>query len=276
MNGIYLPQTFQKGTSRQGNVRELEDKYFARSDGFPLRFPSSLPPAGNEHLSIDLGEVLGNGRVGTVHCATLLTHHTELPPLVVKISRHGHSENMEKEAWFYEELEPIQGIAVPRCYGFFQAHMEEGTEVSTWKADSAAGSNKDPHSFHSPSLCNKTPQAPTNPTLLSILLLERLGERIPLNDVREVYNDLSRLGIEHIDVRWSNILSVLQDPNERSLGAMCPNHGHEHKWRIVDFDIARKSDARIDYLDICTSGWLELLFDNLPEGRIVEPWELYK
>ncbi|GJJ15373.1 hypothetical protein Clacol_009649 [Clathrus columnatus] len=136
-----------------------------------MRPPSNLPPAENKHLFVVLGELLGNGRVGTVHDATLLTHqNAELPPLVIKISRHRCSENMEKEAWFYEELEQIQGIAVPQCYGFFQAQIEEGSEVSTWKVDSTAESNDS----------TKTPEYPSDPTLLSILLLERLGERMPL------------------------------------------------------------------------------------------------
>ncbi|GJJ15366.1 hypothetical protein Clacol_009642 [Clathrus columnatus] len=281
-DGILIPQTFRKGTSRQGNICEFKDSYFTRSDGFPLRLPCNLPPAGNEHLFVCLGEVLGSGRVGTVHHATLLTHHAELPPLVIKISRYKRIEHMEKEAWFYEELEQIQGIAVPRCYGFFQARIEEGNEVSTWKADIAAESKEESYSACLPAPCDKIPERPVDPTLLSILLLERLGERMPLrqplhaieSDVYEIYNDLSRLGIEHMDVRWSNILSVLQDPNGQSLGVVCPNHGHTHQWRIIDFDVARKTDGSMKYLDVCAIDWLELLFNNLPKGRIVEPWEL--
>ncbi|GJJ15371.1 hypothetical protein Clacol_009647 [Clathrus columnatus] len=169
-NGIFVPQTFQKGTSRQGNIHKFNDKYWSRSDGFPIRPPSNLPPSGNEHLLIALGEVLGSGRVGTVHHATLLTHHTELPPLIIKVSQHKWSENMEKEAWFYKELEQLQEIAIPRCYGFFQVHIEEGSEVLTWKVDSTAEYNGR----------NQTPEHPSNPTLLSILLLECLGERMPL------------------------------------------------------------------------------------------------
>ncbi|GJJ08301.1 hypothetical protein Clacol_002512 [Clathrus columnatus] len=200
---------------------------------------------------------------------------------------------VEQEAWFYEELEQVQGIAVPRCYGLFQAHIEPGSEVSAWKeerkhefqesdesSESGYGSPKfdwdtpDPNGERVPSF------PPPDPTLITILLFERLGERMPINEpldiikpgVYEIYNDISRLGIEHLDIRWSNILSV-QDSDHQPPEKVCPNHGHAHRWRIVDFDLARKSNGRIDYLDYSAGNWLQRLFMNLPNGVIIEPWD---
>ncbi|GJJ09988.1 hypothetical protein Clacol_004214 [Clathrus columnatus] len=134
-NGQPIPQTFQRTMSSPGDVWEMEIDIFpewVKSEHIPPRPPSKLPPPGNEHLSVMLGQTIGNGRVGTVHPLKLYTHETDLPPLVVKVSRYQSSESIEKEAWCYEELEQVQGIAVPRCYGLFQVRVEEGMEVLTW------------------------------------------------------------------------------------------------------------------------------------------------
>ncbi|GJJ09985.1 hypothetical protein Clacol_004211 [Clathrus columnatus] len=215
------------------------------------------------------------------------------------MSRQNRSAHMEQEAWFYDELEQVQGIAVPRCYGLFQAHIEEGAEVKTWNdekdsesddsddSDQVAESDQSDGDGFAGANANesegeKIPEMPTpDPTLLSILLLERLGERMPVgesldhikDDVHEIYNDLSRLGIEHLDIRWSNILSVIQDPDDESSGTVCPNHGHAHQWRVIDFDVARKTNGTIIYMDKCAGSWLVRLFLNLPKGRIIEPWD---
>ncbi|GJJ09990.1 hypothetical protein Clacol_004216 [Clathrus columnatus] len=162
-----IPLTFHRGVSREGELCEIPFGPDAVCRGIPPRPPSNLPPPGGEHLSIMLGETLGSGRVGTVHRAILLGHDydTKLPPLVIKVSRQKLSESIEQEAWFYEELEHVQGIAVPLCYGFFQARIEDGTEVTTWNDDKSYIKHK----------------RQGDPTLLSILLLERLGERIPMH-----------------------------------------------------------------------------------------------
>ncbi|GJJ09749.1 hypothetical protein Clacol_003973 [Clathrus columnatus] len=286
-DGVSIPQTFERGISRHGRINHFEVKSFIRPGGLPKRPPSNLPPPGNDHLIIMLGDTLGSGRVGTVHQAALLTHNTNLPQLVVKISRQNRSAYIEQEAWYYEELEQVQGIAMPRCYGLFRARIEEGTEVKIW-GDDKKGSDKfdQSHSRGFPqavdSLGEKLPRMPTpDPALLSVLLFERLGGRMPIqepidhirDDIFEVYNDLSRLGIEHLDIRWSNILSVIQDPDYESSGIVCPNHGRVHQWRVVDFDLARKTNGTTVYLDKCTKGWLERLFFGLSNGRIIEPWE---
>ncbi|GJJ09892.1 hypothetical protein Clacol_004116 [Clathrus columnatus] len=301
-DGVSIPQTFQKGTSRQGRVYNFQNDYFKRPGGLSVHPLSSLTSPGNEHLSISLGETLGYGRIGTVHEANLLTRESNLPPLVMKISRHKRSAHVEQETWFYEELEQVQGIAVPRCYGLFQAHINAGSEVSVWKEErkhrsrefekseeSDESSQSSESDYGAPKFDWDIPNSkggivpvfpPPDPTLITILLLERLGERMPMEepldtiepDVYEIYNDISRLGIEHLDIRWSNILSV-QDPDHQPPENVCPNHGHAHRWRIVDFDLARKADGRVDYLDSCAESWLERLFTNLPRGVVVEPWD---
>ncbi|GJJ09986.1 hypothetical protein Clacol_004212 [Clathrus columnatus] len=226
-----------------------------------------------------LGERIGSGRVGTVYAAILLTedYTSVLPPLVVKISRRKHS--MEKEAWFYEELEQLQGIAVPLCYGFFQTRVEEGVEVSTWN-DKNHVEQEEVDEWGFPVIKKE----PEDPTLLSILLLERLGWNIPLGyrdfdysyikaDVYEIYSDLALVGIEHVDFRWSNILCVLECPEDGPSEPVCPNHGHAHAWRIIDLDLARKTNLTIKGLENCIESHLRRLFNNAPWGIVLEPWE---
>ncbi|GJJ09987.1 hypothetical protein Clacol_004213 [Clathrus columnatus] len=175
-NGERVPQTFQRTVSKLGDVCEFDPAValeWAKSEHIPSRPPSKLPPPGNEHLSVALGQTIGNGRVGTVHPIKLYTHETDLPPLVVKISRYKSSESIEKEAWCYEELEQVQGIAVPRCYGLFQVRVEEDMEVLTWTDPRYVKRQKfDPW--------GRPIEETGDPTLLSILVLERLGERMAL------------------------------------------------------------------------------------------------
>ncbi|KAF8516622.1 hypothetical protein JB92DRAFT_2909656, partial [Gautieria morchelliformis] len=56
--------------------------------------------------------------------------------------------------------------------------------------------------------------------------------------VHEIYNDMSRFSIEHMDIRWRNLLAA---PAVQQ-SAVCPDHGHMHRWRVVDFDLSRKSN----------------------------------
>ncbi|GJJ09964.1 hypothetical protein Clacol_004189 [Clathrus columnatus] len=277
----------------QGETCAFKCDSFKKCDGLPPRPPSNLPPPGNEHLSITLGNIVGNGRIGTV---TSLTHNIELPPLVAKISRCKRSASLEQEAWFYEELEQVQGIAVPRCYGLFQTHIQEGTEVRTWKED--MDDDESDSEFDGPIVCEGfSPPKPgepivtpgavltrpvlpvPDPTLLSILVLERMGDKMPIEqplddikpDVYEIYDDLGLLSIEHMDIRWRNILKVL--PGQELFSSVCPNHGHVHQWRAVDFDLARKTNSSRAYMEKFSNGWLRRLFDKLPEGIIAEPWQ---
>lgn len=82
-----------------------------------------------------------------------------------------------------------------------------------------------------------------------------------------MYNDLAHFGIESLDIRYDNILSV-GDGSQM----VCPIHGHAHNWRVLDFDYARKTDGNLYFTDGCNHSWLERMFDSLVVGRIVENW----
>lgn len=53
-----------------------------------------------------------------------------LPPLVVKIGRRNRCQSITREAWFYEEMECLQGIAIARCYGCFEMELGKGQRVA--------------------------------------------------------------------------------------------------------------------------------------------------
>ena len=269
-------------------------KDVVRPDGPPARLPSKLPPPGDFCLSVSLQERLGWGRVGSVYPLSLTEHlnlpqtHSHLPSLVVKIAASRRSEDLAREAWFYEEMEHLQGVSIARCYGFFQAEVPDDCEILSW-ADRDETSEEEVLDTESNNMAAPLPGV--GHMSVSVLVLERLGDHIPLGasvesiqcvllisfpcraglifsrpDVVEIYNDIGRLGIEHIDVRWRNVVRAPVIPES----LVCPYHGHRHGWRIIDFDCARKSDQLSDPIDYDHQSWLTEIFRNLPDGNVID------
>lgn len=94
------------------------------------------------NLTIKLGECIGHGRSGLVFkvqvepvapVAPVETSSpsgssristpstTALPALVAKIGRQHFNKWLLREAWFYEEMQSLQGLVIPRCYGLYSA-----------------------------------------------------------------------------------------------------------------------------------------------------------
>ena len=46
-----------------------------------------------------------------------------IPPLLVRVAAT-RAMMLEKEAWFYDRLQILQGSIVPRCYSLFEAPMK--------------------------------------------------------------------------------------------------------------------------------------------------------
>jgi len=143
-------------------------------DGPPPRLPSTLPPPGNLELSLSVDDLIGEGRCGTVfstYLSLLLDPSNEpvevlepyLPSLVIKVADQAHIEDLATEASMYEEMENLQGVAIPRYYGWFEAELEPA-----WTVDSRSGENEAPTSTHS--------------GRLSLLLLERMGPLLPIGE----------------------------------------------------------------------------------------------
>lgn len=151
----------------------------------PARLPSQLPPPGNLKIQLQAVKVIGDGRVGHICRASVRYQGSSpelremlLPPLVLKISNPWKAaDSLCREAFCYEEMECLQGSVVPRYYGVYEATIPDDCDFVLWrgyfKKEEAKRQKK----------IKKTgcpyPPAP-RPTLVRVLLLERVGDLIPL------------------------------------------------------------------------------------------------
>ena len=102
---------------------------------FVPRPPSALPEPGTVHAHLAMGEKSGSGRSSIVHNVEILPTEPllgHLPPLVLKVGRFERRAEIAREAWFYDEMECMQGVIVPRCYGWFEAELTEGQSFGSW------------------------------------------------------------------------------------------------------------------------------------------------
>ncbi|EPQ50822.1 hypothetical protein GLOTRDRAFT_133565 [Gloeophyllum trabeum ATCC 11539] len=138
--------------------------------------PSNLPtPANATLIKVDIAEELGSGRVGDVD----------------------RCDELSKEAWFYEEMECLQGVVTPRYYGHFTTMLPARTDILSLK------------------------RRASSPFPMSIILLERVGDSLPLgqpipqvlqDDLWDMMRDFAALGICHNDLRYDNLLHLLTCP----------------------------------------------------------------
>lgn len=89
---------------------------------------SALPPPGNLHICISLTDKPGCGRPGLVY-RVKVSPDVGLPALAVKIARIGYHISLVQEASVYSEMESVQGIAVPLCYGLFEGHLSNSRQL---------------------------------------------------------------------------------------------------------------------------------------------------
>lgn len=72
-------------------------------------------------------------------------------------------------------------------------------------------------------------------------------------EIKEMFRELARLGVWQPDIQYSNILRV---PNaELEFGA-----SGKYRWRLVDFDRARKSNMSLRRFEIANEDRLDPLF----------------
>lgn len=139
-----------------------------------------LPSRAHLRLRISLGEKLGEGSSGLVYEAipVEITGDTEdepimgLPPIVAKISKNFQYYKLPREAFIYEELAPVHGIAVARYYGCFEIIIPPGISFPPWQLE-----DEEPYA----DLIKV--DHPNVSRILTMILMERLDdERLPVRE----------------------------------------------------------------------------------------------
>lgn len=137
---------------------------------------STLPPPGNMHVRISLGKKLGSGGCSLVYTVKILSD-VDLPPLVAKIARTGFQSRISPEASAYQEVEPLQGVVVPLCYGAFEGRLADGCTLDVDPKAMRYEEHSRPEFQNSDAYyedLNRRVRDAANPERVCILLLERL------------------------------------------------------------------------------------------------------
>ncbi|KAJ4496841.1 hypothetical protein C8R41DRAFT_980080 [Lentinula lateritia] len=226
----------------------------------PIRPPSALPPPGDLTLETNLSTFLGSGRTGIVYSLenAVLSDSTHfLPELVFKFARLHRCADLYREAWFYEEMECLQGVAIPRCYGLFEAEIPPGWMLKLIKLIILRSTR------------NK----------LCILVEERLGGHLSIGspvspelreDLNTLFEEIGHLGVlSENDIRYANILQAPAcPPGLPSL--VSPFTFRTHGWRMIDFEMAAKTQQTARALAIGHQEYLEYILDALEAGYVCD------
>ena len=81
------------------------------------------------------------------------------------------------------------------------------------------------------------------------------------------------LGVDHVDIRHANILLAPVEapgwPSRRS-----PFSKIAYRFRIIDFESARKTNRDLGIFETYYNGWVTRLLRGLQMGCIYEPWDV--
>ncbi|KAJ3509577.1 hypothetical protein NLJ89_g5146 [Agrocybe chaxingu] len=231
-----------------------EDEGFIREGGPPPRNASALPASGSIEMHLEATRLIGRGGSGCIYAVTPSdirgpagSEAIHPPPLVIKIAQGSEDcKLLTSEASMYEELEWVQGAIVPHCYGLFMGELEEGLILR-----------------HTPEQCDdkmfqfylQTRPVDREPRRIAVLVLEELGKplgkdnfkgRDTRDEIRDMLNDLARLGVIHHDLQLDNILEAPAIPP--GLPRLpSPLRDRTYGWQIIDWEYATKSgDLRCD------------------------------
>ncbi|TCD67826.1 hypothetical protein EIP91_011888 [Steccherinum ochraceum] len=221
--------------------------YYLDSPANMIACPSQPTHLGHLRLSLSLGQIIGSGAVSRVYEATVIPSGSSsslnsriLPPLVVKISRRGMGHTLLPEAQNYVEMATLQGHVIPRCYGLYSATIPDGIQFRPWEGeDGDAQARNDRWPFHS--LPKDEGLLASN--IVTILVLERLGEALPLGtfrtdptdfpEIQAMYTDMSTFGVVHHHMATSNIVKALDGAALPVLTS--PNWTKPYQYRLIDF-----------------------------------------
>ncbi|KAK7689962.1 hypothetical protein QCA50_006602 [Cerrena zonata] len=247
-SGMNQSLTLQRG-------KPLPNKHI-RKDGTPVgvSLTSLKPPRPSLNLSgtLHLEQKVGRGKFGYVYNARLDKDgglsSKDIPPLVVKICIPKKFYKTEREAYYYEEMETLQGSVIPRYYGHFMAVVDPGNSVKVWTREMRW--RREPGrkiEYNEVSYKSDDEDHVDYPRVVTILLLERytvpkltpeLTETLR-KEAKWMYEEIAAVGIEQHDVRPDNVVQA----NETYLPTLpSPKNKKMFQWRIIDFGIAQKSE----------------------------------
>ncbi|KAJ3894209.1 hypothetical protein GG344DRAFT_63194 [Lentinula edodes] len=244
----------------------------------PIRPPSALPPPGDLTLETNLSTFLGSGRTGIVY--SLVSDSTYfLPELVFKFARLHRCADLYREAWFYEEMECLQGVAIPRCYGLFEAEIPPGCRLLLPENQTLVNNpdSRDAQVDEFPHPLIKELRSTRNK--LCILVEERLGGHLSIGspvspelreDLNTLFEEIGHLGVlSENDIRYANILQAPAcPPGLPSL--VSPFTFRTHGWRMIDFEMAAKTQQTARALAIGHQEYLEYILDALEAGYVCD------
>lgn len=120
-----LPEDFilERNGTRKSTTRAMPKRQLRTYNPCPELY-HDLPKT----LNIKIGDCIGHGRSGYVFKVEPVglapdVPDAKLPPLVAKVARSGYNNWLLRETWFYEEMQSLQGIAIPWCYGLYCARI---------------------------------------------------------------------------------------------------------------------------------------------------------
>ncbi|KAI0060202.1 hypothetical protein BV25DRAFT_1827999 [Artomyces pyxidatus] len=259
-------------------------------ESVPERPPSRLPQPGTSQLHGHLARFLGDGRSGivfeldNVQLDGVPPDPLSVPRLVVKIARANRLAALAREAWFYDEMECLQGSTIPRCYGWFEMQLSPGQTVPAWKAHPAEDATEEDYALDNDKMFGTVHPDQLARTarrdVIFVLLLEQLGPRMPLGplpesdktDITSLYEDISHLGIAVVqDIRFQNILQAPQyEPCLPSLPS--PFTNRVHSWRKIDFELAVKTNLTLWQLSTDYKPELKDMFEDAELDGAQNPW----
>ncbi|KZV69920.1 hypothetical protein PENSPDRAFT_665431 [Peniophora sp. CONT] len=232
----------------------------------PRNARPELPEPQNRAIELRLDQELGRGKAGFVH--SVETVGDNLPSLCVKIAFPAQRAKLSTEAWYYDDLQLLQGSAIPLCYGYFEAELSRDSKLLL--------------PDHAKRFCRARPgDDPTTSRRIGLLLLERLSdEHLPLrkhfsqqerHEIHFLLCELSRKYVHYSDLRWSNVLRVVpssQPTPEKPL----PATKQITPWRLVDLEGCQKHLMPFHYhTDKICKTKLDSMLDPLEVGEILNP-----
>ena len=86
-----------------------------------------------------------------------------------------------------------------------------------------------------------------------------------------MYADISTLGVDHVDIRWQNILYAPVSPPGLP-GLRSPYRHRTYRWRIVDFTSSVETNVKLEKLILWSGINVGDLVDGIRDGYPPEPF----